>query len=493
MLTLFKKSALTLSLISSLSILSGCSGDSNKAPELSGGLLVTVAENTTQVNQYTATDDGTELTYSITGTDLQLFAIDSTGAVEFITAPDFESGDIGPYNITITVTDAKGLTDSIDVTVNVGDVLDTPSLALVQTVAADYSSSQVAYLDYATQTVNDGFYAKTQSDYSISVYQDNVYHIGRYFIDNISKYNTGDAATEVWSFSTQDDLDSTSRNPYTLVSLSAEKAYLLRNGSDKIWVVNPAATDFASFKIGELDLASYVPENNTKDTPRPSAAVINNGKLFVVMQRLDDDFNSTNSVYLAVFDTATDSEIETNADSSDSVMGIPLVGLNPLENSVKVFADKVYITSRNSYSAASVDKSLIEEVDANDYSLRTVLSAADITDNSTKYIQSTAIVASDKGYFFANETFFSPYREESTLYQFNPSTGEISTETVLDIQTNNISFIDIDAAGFLWVSVKEDADPGVEIIDTKNNLQYTSRLQTQLNPGVIRFIPTGAL
>jgi hypothetical protein len=488
MLTPFKKNALTLALIGTLSILGGCSSDSNNAPEISGDVSVTVAENTTLVSQYTATDDGDELSYTITGTDQQLFAVNNTGAVEFISAPDFENGDTGPYNITVTVSDAQGLTDSIDVTVNVGDVLDTPSMALVQTVAADFSSSQVAYLDYAAQTVDDGFYAKTQSDYSINVYQKDVYHIGRFFIDTISKYNTDDASTEIWSYSTQDDLDSTTRNPYTLVSLSTEKAYLLRYGSDKIWIVNPQATDFDSFKTGEIDLSSYVPENNTAGTPRPSAAVINNGKLFVVMQRSDDSFGSTNSAYLAVFDTATDSEIETNADSTDSVMGIPILGLNPLENSVRTFEDKVYVTTRNSFSAVSVDQSMIETVDANNYSLNTVLSAANITDNSTKYIQSTAIVSAEKGYFFANETFFGPYREESTLYQFNPSTGEISDETVLDIETNSIGFIDIDAAGFLWVSVREDAAPGVEIIDTETNSPLIDRLETQLNPGVIRFI-----
>ena len=488
MLTLFKKSAVTLGLISTLSILGGCSSDSNEAPQLSGSLSVTVAENTIEVSQYTATDDATGLTFAITGTDQQLFAINNSGAVEFINAPDFDNGDTGPYNITITVTDAQGLTSSIDVTVNVGDVLDTPSPALVQTLAADFSSSQVAYLDYAAQTVDDGFYAKTQSDYTISVYQNEVFHIGRFFIDTISKYNVQDANTEIWSYSTQDDLDSVTRNPYTLVSLSQEKAYLIRYGSDKIWIVNPQATDFDSFKTGEIDLESYVPENNTAGTPRPSAAVINDGKLFVVMQRLDDAFGSTNSVYLAVFDTATDSEIETNADTTDSVMGIPLLGLNPLEHSVRAFEDNVYITTRNSFSAVNVDQSLIEQVNANDYSLSTVLSAADITDNNTKYIQSAAIVSSEKGYFFANETFFGPYREESTLYQFNPSNGEISDEAVLDIETNSIGFIDIDAAGFLWVSVIEDAAPGVEIIDTETNLPLINRLETQLNPGVIRFI-----
>ena len=486
MLSLFKKSSLTLGLVGSLTILSGCSSDKNEAPEISGNLLVTVAENTTLVSQYTATDDDQGLTFSIAGTDQQLFAIDNSGTLEFVNAPDYENGETGPYNVTVTVTDSGDLTDSIEVTINVGDELDTPSFAVVQTLAADFSSSQVAYLDYASQTVDDGYYAKTQSDYSINTYQNDVFHIGRFFIDTISKYSSDDANTEIWSYSTQDDLDSTSRNAYTLVSLSDEKAYLIRYGSDKIWIVDPQATDVASFKLGELDLSSYIPTNNSASTPSPSAAVINDGKLFVVMQRLDDAFGSSNPVYLAVFDTATDTEIETNADATDNVMGIPLKGLNPLEHSVRAHDDNVYITTRNSYSAMSVEQSMIEAVNSGDYSLTTVLSAADIIDNSTQYIHSAAFVSAELGYFYANATFFDPYREESTLYQFNPTTGAISNETVLD--TKNISFIDTDAAGFLWVSVTENAAPGVEIIDTNSNMPVVSRLETQLNPNVIRFI-----
>ena len=79
MLSLFKKSSLTLGLVGSLTILSGCSSDKNEAPEISGNLLVTVAENTTLVSQYTATDDDQGLTFSIAGTDQQLFAIDNSG------------------------------------------------------------------------------------------------------------------------------------------------------------------------------------------------------------------------------------------------------------------------------------------------------------------------------------------------------------------------------------------------------------------------------
>jgi hypothetical protein len=84
MLTLFKKNALTVALIGTLSILGGCSSDSNDAPKLSGSRLVTVAENTTVVSQYTATDDENRLTFAITGADQQLFVVNNTGAVEFI-------------------------------------------------------------------------------------------------------------------------------------------------------------------------------------------------------------------------------------------------------------------------------------------------------------------------------------------------------------------------------------------------------------------------
>ncbi len=52
-------------------------------------------------------------------------------------------------------------------------------------------------------------------------------------------------------------------DPYALVSLSETKAYLLRYGSDKVWVVNPQAENSEDFKIGELDLSGYIPEDNT--------------------------------------------------------------------------------------------------------------------------------------------------------------------------------------------------------------------------------------
>ncbi|SDQ13573.1 ExeM/NucH family extracellular endonuclease [Pseudovibrio sp. Tun.PSC04-5.I4] len=101
---------------------------SNQAPVLSLASEVTVAENTTEVADAEATDvDNADLSYSVSGTDADLFEIDSeTGQLSFNTAPDFETpadadGD-NVYQVEVTVTDGDGGTDTQSVSVNVSDV-----------------------------------------------------------------------------------------------------------------------------------------------------------------------------------------------------------------------------------------------------------------------------------------------------------------------------------------------------------------------------------
>ncbi len=97
-----------------------------------GGAAATinVAENTATVTTVTATDpDGTALNYSIVGgADAAKFVIDhNTGAISFITAPDFENpADVGAnniYDVTVQVTDGLNIdTQAIAITVvNVND------------------------------------------------------------------------------------------------------------------------------------------------------------------------------------------------------------------------------------------------------------------------------------------------------------------------------------------------------------------------------------
>jgi len=361
--------------------------------------------------------------------------------------------------------------------------------AIVQTIDPGYISSEVLFLDPANQQVSSPYYSKTKSDYTLATNNSDIYHIGRYNIDTIDKYAAQDYNNSAWSFTTQDSSDSISRNPYNLVFANANKAYLIRYGSAKVWIVNPNATDFASFKIDELDLSAYIPANNSSGTPSPAAAVISQGKLFISMQRLSDYF-SANPAYVAVFDVATDTEIETNSAPLDNLKGILLKGINPLKNSLSTSPNgKVYASTHDVYGSTTLTNSRIEEISPNTYSLRTVLTAADIDSNVSKFINTSVQVSAEKGYFYAGKVVYTPvYGEISTLYEFNPTTGDVVESEVANTGNEHINYLGLDKKGFLWLSMINPATPGVDIIDSVDNTIVGGRLLTTLNPNVIRFL-----
>ncbi len=107
----------------------------NDAPVLSLTPAVTIDENTTEVAAgISASDvDSVTLTYALSGADAALFTIDAaTGAIAFVSAPDYETpGDAdgdNAYELTVTVTDDLGASDSADLTVSVADVLELPEV-----------------------------------------------------------------------------------------------------------------------------------------------------------------------------------------------------------------------------------------------------------------------------------------------------------------------------------------------------------------------------
>ena len=100
----------------------------NIAPVFSSSASASVAENQTSAITLVATDDQA-ISYSISGTDSALFAVNtSTGVVAFVTAPDYESpsdsGANNVYNFTATATDTKGLATTQSVVISVTDVAD---------------------------------------------------------------------------------------------------------------------------------------------------------------------------------------------------------------------------------------------------------------------------------------------------------------------------------------------------------------------------------
>ena len=106
--------------------------DVNDAPLFSEGAAATrsIPENTPSNrnigNPASATDpDGDTLTYSIGGTDAASFSIVNTsGQLRTAASLDYEAKNV--YTVTVTVSDGKGGSDSINVTIKVTDVNDAP-------------------------------------------------------------------------------------------------------------------------------------------------------------------------------------------------------------------------------------------------------------------------------------------------------------------------------------------------------------------------------
>lgn len=101
----------------------------NDAPTFSAdSASVSVAENTTAVGTFVAADpDQSGPIYSLMGANASYFTINPiTGALSFASAPDYETLTINPLYVTVIATDAdnNAVTDQINVTVTVTDVLE---------------------------------------------------------------------------------------------------------------------------------------------------------------------------------------------------------------------------------------------------------------------------------------------------------------------------------------------------------------------------------
>src|SRR5262245_59544296 len=113
-------------------------GTGNQDPIIAGGdsTVVSVPENSTAVTTISAIDpEGSPVTYSIAGGfDALLFAIDATsGALSFVTAPDFEHpGDAGHDNVYDVIVKASD-----------GFLFDTQAISVTVTNAAEFNTPPV--------------------------------------------------------------------------------------------------------------------------------------------------------------------------------------------------------------------------------------------------------------------------------------------------------------------------------------------------------------
>ncbi len=351
-----------------------------------------------------------------------------------------------------------------------------PANAIVATVAADFSSGAHALISEAD---DGGFSAlndlqPTGSDITIAAFGKHFYRIERAFAgNNITKFASSDPQTPIWQFSTNDAGSAVSSNPHDMVFVSETKAYVLRYGDSKVWIVDPSATSEADFKIGELDLSAYAGADGTPDM---DSAVIVDGKLFITLQRLDN-FAVTQNAYLAIFDVQTDQEIDANI-AGDDLKGIPLQIRNPTTIVHEPVANVIYVQGAGSFFPTEYTGG-IEKIDPVDLTTTVILDDGDEVSHPYGQITELAAVSENVLYFVGYAGF-----TDNTLYKLDLATATITETAVSSLLHSQIAYLTVDDRGRLWVS--DSATATVHILDPSTDSEIDA-VSTSLNPDKIVF------
>jgi len=357
-----------------------------------------------------------------------------------------------------------------------------PGGAAVATTASDFSSGSHAIVsekDSVFESVNN--ILPTGSDITLAASGEFFYRIEKAFAgNNISKFSFADPQTVIWQYSVKDDpQEAVLSNPTDIVVLNEQKAYVMRYGKPVVWIVNPSATTEAEFKIGEIDLSAY---SDSDGVPEMYSGVIADGKLFISIQRLNN-FSPSEIAYVAVFDTATDAEIETNY-PGDLVKGIPLEIRNMNNDMVFVASDNaVYIQGVGSFASTEYTGG-IERIDVASFETSLVLDDGTEADHPNGRITSLAVVSATEAYFIGcADCDFSGSFSDYSLYRLNPATGDVEAVAITELQNTALNDLSLSPSGDLWVS---SGNATLYVMNTADQSLIAS-IDTQLNPAQVVF------
>lgn len=305
-----------------------------------------------------------------------------------------------------------------------------------------------------------------------------LYAIGRFQQDNITRYNIESLEAD-YQYSVVGD-DGVSSNPYDIAFVSDTKAYVVRYGTGQVWIVNPSAESQEEFFVGEIDLSAYDDDGATE----MARAVLVGDQLFVLMQRLEQ-FAPTRNGYIAVIDTTTDTEILTGQ-GEDGLNGIEL----PMRNGMDMFFNEATndlvvasIGSENFFAPQGASTETLTGgvllVDATDYSIEVLID----DDVLNEFVDSVAIVSADKGYVVSVTAFGTAF-----LRAFNPTTGVVDTDPLPNFNGVDITLVKLGPAGYVWVGISSETTPGFERINPVDDSVIGDRVRTELVPDSLVFI-----
>jgi len=426
-----------------------------------------------------------------------------------MTQPNSRTIKVAATLITLSVLSACSSNDNnpSDQPPGDGPIIGNPAaetFAFVASRATDFSSGQIERLSLSDGNTVSGTYPATGSDIRVDApgTGSHIYQVGRFLIDTITRFSATDTSVVDYQLSVNGE-DTSAANPYDLAFVNEDVAYLTRRSGTKLWMVDPTPDNTPAtvedFKILELDLGAYSKGTaDNIDPPDMTDAIIVDNKLFVLMENLTqtpDGLQLPDSrAYLAVFDTLTNQEIDTNQ-SGNNLNGILLQTVNPTALQYNEDTGFIYVVGRgNFFESADVAGDPytggIEAIDPTLYLSALVLDDG-TQENNRGFFTDAVILNSTLGYLATLEGYDEKFRSISTLQTFNPSTGEIS-EPIPELVDLDITTMQVGSDNHLWVGINTDSEAGFVRINLEDGVLAQERVSTQLVPSNIVFLTPDA-
>lgn len=250
-------------------------------------------------------------------------------------------------------------------------------------------------------------------------------------------------------------------NPQDIAVVNPHRAYVSRYGSSDLWIVDPVT----GAHTGTISLAAFA---DADGIPEMGQMLLAGGRLFVALQRLDQNnyFTPTDYSALAVIDTATNTVIDCDA-ATVGVQPLRLTGTNPVTDIVRAEGGVLLLGEVGNYGVLDGGIDVIDPPTLRALGFRSTEATlgGDILDlDILSNVQAYAII-SDASYV-------------TSAREFNPATGTL-TRTLATGTGFDFSTATLGGQGELLLADRSlGATAGVRLFSTATGAETVSERRT---------------
>lgn len=332
-------------------------------------------------------------------------------------------------------------------------------------ITTDFFTGSFSVIHLADRSVQQSL-GSINSDAVAAFFDGSIYVVNRFGQDNIQLINSSSFAT-TGQFSTGNG-----SNPQDIALVSANEAYVSRLNETSLLRMNPATGD----TLGTIDFAAHA---DTDGKPEMTALHLQDGKLYVALQRLDQNafFSPTDHSEIVVINT-TDNTIEKTLVTEALNPGTDFVFHEDL--GLLIGETGFFGTNDGGIEAIDVTTGQSQGLIISEATLGGDIIAFDLLSKDKGY----AVVA---GGTVCDNTAGTCQTDATQLVSFNPTTGaKLATVfvggafTLVDVRFNSL--------GQAYLCDTTFTNPGVRVFDGTTDTQLTSSpIDTGLPPYKVVF------